>query len=194
MTAATAGRLIRIHASTKLRDITPGISLWTAPNAVIRYRNDISKVLLWQAVGGFHENAGWRTSFCRFFGAWRSRRRDESMISIAVSILILMQTYAAPRTPDGHTDLQGIWQVRNTANWDLLDHTGGYKIPGGLGVVEGGEIPYKPDALAQKKKNFENRLAADPVEKCYLAGFPRTIYLPYPFQILQTPDAVIILS
>ncbi len=147
-----------------------------APNAVIRYRNDISKVLLW------------------LFGAWRSKQRDESMISIAVSILMLMQTYAAPRTPDGHTDLQGIWQVRNTANWDLLDHTGGYKIPAGLGVVEGGEIPYKPDALAQKKKNFENRLAADPVEKCYLAGFPRTIYLPYPFQILQTPDAVIILS
>jgi hypothetical protein len=116
------------------------------------------------------------------------------MIEFALGILLLAQSYAAPHTPEGHPDLQGIWEVRNTANWDIQDHTGGFKIPAGVGVVEGGQIPYLPAALAQKKKNFENRLTADPVEKCYLAGFPRTIYLPYPFQILQTPDAVIMLS
>jgi hypothetical protein len=117
------------------------------------------------------------------------------MISAVLSILMLLQAPSAvPRTADGHPDLTGIWQVRNTANWDLLDHTGGYKIPAGIGVVDGGVIPYRPEALAQKKKNFDNRLTADPVEKCYIAGFPRTIYLPYPFQIVQTPDAVIILS
>jgi hypothetical protein len=116
------------------------------------------------------------------------------MIQVALGILLLAQTYSAPRTPDGQPDLQGVWQVHNAANWDLLDHTGGYKIPAGLGVVEGGQIPYLPAAAAQKKKNYESRLTADPVEKCYLAGFPRTIYLPYPFQILQTKDGVIILS
>jgi hypothetical protein len=116
------------------------------------------------------------------------------MIQVALGILLLAQTYSAPRTIDGQPDLQGVWQVQNTANWDLLDHTGGYKIPAGLGVVEGGQLPYLPAAAAQKKKNYESRLTADPVEKCYLAGFPRTIYLPYPFQILQTRDAVIILS
>jgi hypothetical protein len=116
------------------------------------------------------------------------------MIQFALGILLLAQGYTAPHTPEGHPDLQGIWEVRNTANWDIQDHTGGYKIPAGLGVVEGGQIPYLPAALEQKKKNFENRLAADPVEKCYLAGFPRTMYMPYPFQILQTADAVIILS
>jgi hypothetical protein len=116
------------------------------------------------------------------------------MVSVALATLILMQTYVPPHTPEGQPDLQGIWQVRNTANWDLLDHTGGYKIPAGWGVVEGGAIPYKPEALAQKKRNFENRLTDDPVEKCYLAGFPRTLYMPYPFQILQTRDAVVIVS
>jgi hypothetical protein len=116
------------------------------------------------------------------------------MIPFSLALFLLLQNYTTPRTPDGQPDLQGIWQVRNTANWDLLDPTGGYKIPGGLGVVEGGEIPYKPEALAQKKANFENRLTNDPVEKCYLAGFPRTVYLPYPFQILQSPNAVVILS
>lgn len=113
---------------------------------------------------------------------------------LTLVILLTAQNYTSPHTADGQPDLQGIWQVRNTANWDLLDHTGGYKMPAGLGVVDGGEIPYRPEALARKKQNFENRLTDDPVEKCYLAGFPRTLYLPYPFQILQTPDAVIITS
>ena len=116
------------------------------------------------------------------------------MIQFALGILLLAQAYNPPHTPDGQPDLQGVWQVRNTASWDIQDHSGGYKIPAGLGVVEGGQIPYLPAALAQKKKNYENRLTADPVEKCYIAGFPRTIYLPYPFQILQTRDAVIIMS
>ena len=31
------------------------------------------------------------------------------------------QTYAAPKTPDGHPDLQGIWQVLNTANYSILE-------------------------------------------------------------------------
>jgi hypothetical protein len=116
------------------------------------------------------------------------------MIQLAFGIFLLAQTYTAARTPDGQPDLQGIWQVRNTASWDIQDHTGGFKIPAGLGVVEGGALPYLPGALEQKKKNYESRLKNDPVERCYIAGFPRTVYLPYPFQILQTRDAVIILS
>jgi len=116
------------------------------------------------------------------------------MKTILLSILLLTQRYTPPRTPEGQPDLQGIWQVRNTANWDIQDHAGSYRIPAGLGVVEGGEIPYQAWALAKKKQNLENRLADDPVEKCYLAGVPRTTYLPYPFQILQTPEAVVIAS
>jgi len=102
--------------------------------------------------------------------------------------------YTAPRTEDGKPDLQGIWEVRNTANGDLQDHGGSYGILPGVGVVEGGPIPYKESALAQKKENFDNREQADPLNKCFLAGMPRTMYLPSPFQILQTPEAVIIVS
>ena len=43
----------------------------------------------------------------------------------------------------------------------------------GLGVVEGGTIPYKPEALAHKKENQENWLTRDPEIKCYLPGVPR---------------------
>jgi hypothetical protein len=107
------------------------------------------------------------------------------------------QTYTPPRTSFGHPDLQGIWQVRNTANWDVQDHAGSYKIPAGRGVVvdpSDGSIPYHPAAQETKNRNFANRETADPLEKCYLAGVPRTMYLPYPFQILQTDEEVMIFS
>jgi hypothetical protein len=102
--------------------------------------------------------------------------------------------YKSPRTPEGQPDLQGIWQVRNTANWDIQAHGSAYRIPAGFGVVEGEEIPYQPWAAAKKQENFKNRLTEDPVEKCYMAGVPRTMYLPHPVQILQTPEAVVIVS
>jgi hypothetical protein len=105
--------------------------------------------------------------------------------------------YAVPQTPFGHPDLQGIWQVRNAANWDLQDHAGAFNTPAGFGVVvdpSDGSIPYLPEALKQKEGRFVNREEADPVQKCYLAGVPRTMYLPHPLQIFQTEDEVVILS
>jgi hypothetical protein len=102
--------------------------------------------------------------------------------------------YTAPRTSDGKPDLQGIWKANNTANGDLVDHGGSYGILPGPGVVEGGEIPYQDWALAKKKENSANRENADPLNRCFLAGMPRTMYLPSPFQILQTPQAVIVVS
>jgi hypothetical protein len=91
-------------------------------------------------------------------------------------------------------NLNGIWQAMNTANWDLEPHspragrpdTGAVgAAPGGLGVVDGGQIPYQPAALEQRKRNFANRLTDDPEIKCYLPGVPRATYLPYPFQIVH---------
>ncbi|HEY6971712.1 MAG TPA: hypothetical protein VJA94_21050 [Candidatus Angelobacter sp.] len=58
-------------------------------------------------------------------------------------------------------------------------------VPPSLGVVEGGEIPYKPEALAQKKKNQENWLTGDPEIRCYLPGVPRATYIAQPFRIFQ---------
>lgn len=102
------------------------------------------------------------------------------------------QTYTPPRTPSGQPDLQGIWQAVNSAAWDLEDHSPSLETPGGYGVVEGGRIPYLPAALAQKKENLQKRALADPAASCYLPGVPRATYMPFPFQILQFPDAVVI--
>jgi hypothetical protein len=63
-------------------------------------------------------------------------------------------------------------------------------VPPGMGVVEGGTIPYKPEMLAKKKENQEKWLERDPEIKCYLPGVPRANYMPQPFQILQSPSAI----
>lgn len=80
----------------------------------------------------------------------------------------------------------------NTAEWDIQDHQARPDAPAGLGVVEGGQIPYQPWAAAKKKENFEKRATADPLAKCYLPGVPRITYTPLPFQIFQTPKQITI--
>jgi len=111
-------------------------------------------------------------------------------------------TYRAPRTAGGKPDLNGIWQALNTANWDLQGHAAGagpvpslgavFATPPGLGVVEGDEIPYLPQAAAKKKQNQASWVMLDPEVKCYLPGVPRATYLPYPFQIVQSQNVIMI--
>jgi hypothetical protein len=101
-----------------------------------------------------------------------------------------------PRTPYGHPDLQGFWQVLNTsAAFDLEPHTASWGVPAGLGVISdpsNGMIPYQPAALAKRRENFTTRDTADPLTKCFKPGIPRLTYLPFPFQIVQSPQFVMI--
>jgi hypothetical protein len=102
--------------------------------------------------------------------------------------------YKPPRTPDGKPDLQGVWQARNTAAGALESHGAFGGIAAGDGVIvepSDGKIPYTPEALEKRKQNFENRATADPLNKCFLPGLPRINYMPYPFQIFQTPKFVL---
>lgn len=98
--------------------------------------------------------------------------------------------YRGPRTADGKPDLNGVWQALTTASWDLLDHSAQKGVPAGQGVVEGGEIPYLPEAAKKRAENYEKRATLDPLHKCYLPGVPRITYLPFPFEITQTPAMV----
>ena len=103
------------------------------------------------------------------------------------------QTSAIARTADGKPDLSGIWQAVNTASWDIQDHHAQPSVPAGPGVVDGGEIPYQPWAAAKKKENYERRATAEPDTNCFLPGVPRLTYMPYPFQIVQTPGQLTLL-
>jgi hypothetical protein len=123
-------------------------------------------------------------------------------LCLGVTTASAQAPYRAPRTGDGKPNLNGIWQALNSAHWDIEAHAAApglikelgasNAIPGGAGIVEG-EIPYKPEALARKKENAANRLKLDPEIKCYLPGVPRATYMPYPFQIIQSPKHIMIL-
>ena len=138
---------------------------------------------------------------------------------ISVSVTRTSGQAARGRMPDGKPDFSGIWQANNEAHWDLEAHEaragmvtqeGVYPydyarvpaapvvalgaaagVPGSLGVVDGdGQIPYKPEAAALKKENGENWIDRDPELKCYLPGTPRAMYMPYPFQIIQSTNKI----
>lgn len=102
--------------------------------------------------------------------------------------------YEPPRLTDGKPDLNGAWEVgakdaRAKVDSDLEGKIGGKKI-----IVDppDGKIPYKPEALAQRKENAAKRPAADPMSKCFMPGVPRLAYVPYPFQIVESANQPII--
>jgi hypothetical protein len=136
----------------------------------------------------------------------RSRCSIAAAIVLAVGVALVAKpdaqtpTYQAPRTFDGKPDLNGIWQALGEAHWDLQAHPAQqgpvqfgamFSVPPGIGVVEGNQIPYLPAAAEKKKQNYEKRLTDDPERKCYLPGMPRATYMPYPFQIVQTPSNIL---
>lgn len=106
---------------------------------------------------------------------------------------------AAPARIEGKPNLNGIWQVVNEANYNVEPHDSATSpsrlgerglgaiaaIHGGLGVVEGGVIPYKPEALAKRNEYRASAPTYDPEAACYLPGIPRATYMDHPFQIIQ---------
>lgn len=112
------------------------------------------------------------------------------------------EVYSPKRTHDGKPDLNGIWQALGTAHWDIEGHAARPgpivelgalgAIPAGLGIVDGGEIPYQPWAKEKQQENLENWLTEDPAVKCFMPGVPRATYMPFPFQIVQTPDHILV--
>jgi hypothetical protein len=117
--------------------------------------------------------------------------------TFCLGLPVTAQTYKAPRSSDGKPDVQGIWEARNTAAAGLEAHGGSSGIRAGASVIvdpADGKIPYLPAALKKRDDNFAHRATADPLNKCYLPGVPRVMYLPFPFQIFQTAEHVAIAS
>lgn len=121
-----------------------------------------------------------------------------------------------PLGPNGKPHFNGIWQVLMNANDNLepAPPKAAYHlvpgdfvpvpgpevvamgaigaVPASFGVVEGGAIPYKPEALARRDENREDWINRDPEIKCYMPGVPRATYTPHPFQIFQSESAFFI--
>lgn len=135
---------------------------------------------------------------------------------VALSVQGQTSHYEPPRLSNGRPDLNGIWQAVNSAHYDIEPHIARAAmtlregphgpvpavgvlrlgavgaVPAGMGVVEGGVIPYTPEARIRQQENQKQWLDRDPEIKCYLPGVPRATYMPYPFQIVQSQQAIFI--
>ena len=112
------------------------------------------------------------------------------------------QSGEIPRTPSGKPDLSGIWQAMTSAHYDVEPHAASEgphsglmgalsATPAGLGIVEGGRIPYNEQSLRVRDANKATALENDPLTKCYMPGVPRANYMPFPFQIVQSESVIL---
>ena len=83
-------------------------------------------------------------------------------------------------------DLQGIWMPAKPV--DNLEKGGFIKDP------PNGKIPYAAGGAAKRAENMKNAKTADLVNKCYMPGVPRLMYMGYPFQLFETDKYVAITS
>src|SRR5262249_11801309 len=117
-----------------------------------------------------------------------------------------------PRTPDGKSDLSGIWQVvRSPADSILLSIVGGAKPPANPpqipkvslddvapasftdnGAAFIGGLPLKPRAAELVKKRMEDNSKDNPEAHCLPAGIMQYHNIPLPRRIVQTPGLILI--
>ena len=143
-----------------------------------------------------------------------------ALAALAAGLLMSCTATQSNAETDGIADrnLTGTWQVLNRANFDLEAHPARHAMQliqgphtplpdprvvemGAVGAVPagrsmligGGSIPYTEEARMQRDANRENWIDRDPEIKCYLPGVPRATYLPFPFQIIQNDEAMLII-
>ena len=122
-----------------------------------------------------------------YIGGFNIKRGLPVLATLLVMTTFPISTLAAEKIPrlKGKPDFSGIWQTTSAADYDLEPHSARIDAPPGVGIVDGGVIPYLPAALEKRKKNFERRHLDDPRLKGWTLGVPRGIYYPEPFQIFQ---------
>jgi hypothetical protein len=107
---------------------------------------------------------------------------------------------AAPirRMADGKPDLSGFYASDGGgANYGLERHADSPLMPGGRGVIvdpADGQLPLQPWAVAeQESRKLPERGYEDPTAHCFVAGVPRSMYVPAPLHILQPPGYIVFL-
>ncbi len=126
-----------------------------------------------------------------------------AVLGMFSSLPVAAQNSEFPRTPDGKPDFSGIWQAVTSAHYDIEPHAASEgphpglfgalsAIPAGLGIIEQGRIPYNEQSRRQRDENRANALENDPLAKCYMPGVPRGNLLPFPFQIVQSRELILI--
>jgi hypothetical protein len=102
------------------------------------------------------------------------------------------------RLADGTPDISG-WYMADGggANYGLEAHPGHELLPPSRGHVvdpADGTLPYRTWARAERiDREMPYRGYDDPTAHCFVAGLPRSHYVPAPFFVVQTPTHVVFL-
>ncbi|MDR2212707.1 MAG: hypothetical protein LBE21_03655 [Pseudomonadales bacterium] len=118
--------------------------------------------------------------------------------SAGVSLPLPQATGAIRRLPDGTPDIEGYFNAEaGGANYGLESAEGRFLTPNSRGVVvdpEHGGLPYQAWARIEREERIlPQRGYDDPTAHCFVAGLPRSHYVPSPFYIMQTRDFVLVL-
>ena len=102
------------------------------------------------------------------------------------------------RMPDGKPDLSGHFVPdAGGANYGLERHEQDFLTPPGRGIIidpQDGKLPLQPWAETERRSRARpERGYDDPTAHCFVAGVPRSMYVPSPMHILQPPGYLVIL-
>jgi hypothetical protein len=102
------------------------------------------------------------------------------------------------RAADGKPDLTGYFQSNaGGANYGLEKHARDQFTPATQGVIMDPSdrlLPYQAWAKTERvERELPQRGYDDPTAHCFVAGIPRSMYVPSPFQILQPPGYIVFL-
>ena len=103
-----------------------------------------------------------------------------------------------PRRENGKPDFEGLYVPEGGgANYGLERHAGSSLTPGGRGIVvdpPDGKLPLQAWAIREhESRMLPERGYDDPTAHCFPAGVPRSMYVPQPYQIVQTDDSLVFL-
>ena len=105
--------------------------------------------------------------------------------------------FVPPRLADGHPDFGGIWMAASlSAAFNVEEHAASYGTPAGPSVIidpPDGKLPYLPGMRERALDNDKHR-ERDPVAQCHMHGVPRVMFPPFPLEILQDREYVVILA
>ena len=102
------------------------------------------------------------------------------------------------RTATGVPDLEGFYQHgAGGSNYGLEKRQASFLTPANRGIVvdpPDGKLPFQEWARAETaSRALPERGYDDPTAHCFPAGVPRSLYVPSPFEIVQTPGYVLMM-
>lgn len=109
-----------------------------------------------------------------------------AVLFVSAPVSAQKKDFTPAKTWYDQPDLQGIWVPAKPV--DDLEKGGYIKDP------PDHRIPYLPGAAAKRAENQKNAKTEDVVNKCYMPGVPRLMYMGFPFQIFETQKYVAIVS